>query len=115
MSLDCTHEETEVTKQVCSHVLVTQDPDYLKYFYGVGLSYHLICRSCSEHLQGIAVHLRSVCEACFQNIEVEGFMDSIKGASSAARGLTTKRFINIGIMYGSKEADIFQHLRQIVK
>jgi hypothetical protein len=91
-ALSCPHQDATVTRQVCSHLLVTRDMEYVKYFTGNDKQYHLICGWCVNNLPEALRSLNTICEACFTEIEKEGYWDGLKGQAEILHKSSPLRF-----------------------
>lgn len=80
MTIRCTHQGCHKESRVCTHLLDAPDSDHARYFSGQGLRYHLLCHPCADQFRtGEAPSLTPICEACFNEIEEQGFWDGIVG------------------------------------
>lgn len=93
---DCSHvrESPNSGQQVCPHLLGAVDVDYLQVFTGKSRAYRLACPACNSEPDVDSVRWRSVCAACFTEIETENGWDGIRGTPEIAVELSSLLFIH---------------------
>lgn len=96
LQLDCGHDSDGSIQQVCVHLVglsSLDDADFVKVFTGQGKTYHLACLACQDR-EPDQIEWRSVCAACFAEIEEEGGWEGIRGTPEIREPPSTLRFVH---------------------
>lgn len=77
--LSCSHPKEQQIQKVCPHIFENDEINYIRYFIGIGLQYHLLCNSCSTQFNEKNILLESVCETCFKKLEDSSYWCGVAG------------------------------------
>jgi hypothetical protein len=91
----CPHQDAEITRRACIHLLDEKKPWTLRYyrrFTGVGLAYDVVCERCKDDPdKQIEAELRIICGECFEQIST-GLFGGFLGSPAGAERATTLAF-----------------------